>query len=73
MDKILTVIQIVISVFLVLSILLQQKGAGLGSSFGGEGGNMYSTRRGVDKVLFYATIVLAAAFLVTALARVVLS
>lgn len=73
MQEALTIIQIVISVLLVLAILLQQKGAGLGSAFGGEGGNLYSTRRGVDKILFYTTIVLVIVFLAVALARTFLS
>ena len=48
MERILTIVQILISVFLVISILLQQKGAGLGSALGGDGGSNYSTRRGAE-------------------------
>ena len=70
MERILTIVQILISIFLVASILLQQKGSGLGSTFGGEGGNIYSTRRGAEKVLFYSTIVLALAFLAVSLVRI---
>ena len=70
MEKILTLVQILISIFLIVSILLQQKGAGLGSALGGESGNIYSTRRGAEKILFYATIVLALAFLAIALIRI---
>lgn len=70
MERILTIVQILISVFLVVSILLQQKGAGLGSSLGGDGGGNYSTRRGAEKVLFYSTIVLALTFLAIALIRI---
>lgn len=44
-----------------LAILLQAKGAGLGAVFGGEG-NVYRTKRGAEKVLFIATIVLAIIF-----------
>ncbi len=53
---------LVVSLLLILAILLQNRGAGLGGIFGGEG-NVYRTKRGVEKVLFIATIVLAAAFL----------
>lgn len=57
-------IQIVLSILLVISILLQQTGAGLGSAFGG-GDNFSSgfhTRRGAEKVLFRATIVFGVLF-----------
>ena len=70
MEQILTIVQILISIFLVASILLQQKGSGLGSTFGGDGSTGYSTRRGVEKVLFYSTIILALAFLAIALIRI---
>lgn len=70
MEKVLTVVQILISIFLVASILLQQKGAGLGSALGGDGGGNYSTRRGAEKVLFFSTIILAMAFLAMALIRI---
>ena len=60
-------IQIVVSVSLAGLILLQRSGAELGGAFGGgdgSGGTVYS-RRGFEKVLFVATIVLALAFIVT--------
>ncbi len=69
-EKILTIVQVLISIFLIVSILLQQKGAGLGSSFGGEGGAGYSTRRGAEKILFYSTVILSLAFLAIALIRI---
>ena len=67
---VITIVQIVVSLFLIAAILLQQKGAGLGSSFGGDGGNFYSTKRGIEKVLFYATIVLTVVFLAIAITRI---
>ena len=70
MQQILTIVQILISIFLFISILLQQKGSGLGSTFGGDGGTGYSTRPGVEKILFYSTIILALAFLAIALIRI---
>ncbi|OHA47192.1 MAG: preprotein translocase subunit SecG [Candidatus Terrybacteria bacterium RIFCSPLOWO2_01_FULL_44_24] len=48
---------IVVSILLMVSILLQQRGTGLGSAFGGEG-NVFASRRGVEKVLFMFSIVL---------------
>jgi len=71
MERVLTIVQILISIFLVISILLQQKGSGLGSALGGgDSGNIYSTRRGAEKVLFYSTIVLSLAFLAISLIRI---
>lgn len=65
MDKTIGTIQIIISVLLVVSILLQNRGAGLSETFGGGsgGGNVYQTKRGFDKFLFAATVVLAVLFL----------
>lgn len=56
-------IQIALSVLLMVTILLQQRGAGMSGTFGG-GGMEYSTKRGADKILYYATIVIAALFIV---------
>ena len=59
------IIQIVAALALIIAILLQNRGAGLGAAFGGEG-NVYRTRRSFEKFLFRATIVLAAVFFLTA-------
>jgi len=59
---ILSIVQLVSAVLLIISILLQNRGTGLGSAFGGEG-NVYRTKRGLESVLFKATIVLAVIFL----------
>jgi preprotein translocase subunit SecG len=61
------VAQIVLSITLITVILLQVKSAGLGSAFGGSDASIYTTRRGVDKVLFQFTIILAVIFLITSL------
>lgn len=71
MQTTLNIIQIVISVLLSASILLQQKGVGLGAAFGGSS-NIYSTKRGVDKILFRATIVLSVLFIGTATANLLI-
>lgn len=65
------IIQIILSVILTLIILLQQKGAGLGGIFGGSS-NIYSTKRGIDKILFYATISIAIVFFGISLLRLVI-
>ncbi|MDD3887597.1 MAG: preprotein translocase subunit SecG [Patescibacteria group bacterium] len=66
MSNILSIIQIVISVFLMITILIQNKGVGLSATFGGEG-NVYRTKRGAERAIFITTIVLAVLFLVTAM------
>lgn len=65
MFTILTISQVVISVLLIITILLQQRGGGLSPVLGGEGG-LYRTRRGIEKTVFIATIILSALFLATA-------
>lgn len=58
--------QIVIALLLMLAVLFQNRGTGLGSAFGGTGG-VYLTKRGLEKKLFLATIVLAAIFILLSL------
>ncbi len=70
-QTIFSVIQIILSILLVTTILLQQRGSGLGAAFGGEG-NVFRTKRGVEKGLYYASIVLAVLFFVTAILNVAL-
>ncbi|PIU24197.1 preprotein translocase subunit SecG [Candidatus Berkelbacteria bacterium CG08_land_8_20_14_0_20_39_8] len=57
----LQIVQLVLAVLVVVAILMQQQGSGLGSAFGGEG-NFYRSKRGLEKVLFYTTIVLVVLF-----------
>ena len=66
-----TYAQIAISALLIISILLQQRGGGLSSTFGGSSME-YSTKRGAEKVVFYATIVLAVLFLAISMARLLI-
>ena len=56
------IVQIIVAVALTVSILLQARGAGLGSVFGGTG-TVFKTRRGIDKLLFRFTIVFTVLFL----------
>jgi len=67
-----SIIQILLSVLLVTCILLQQRGTGLGSAFGGAG-EVFRTKRGIEKGLFYATIALSVLFFVTAILNVTLN
>lgn len=66
-DTILQIITIASSILMVLSILLQQRGATLGAGFGSSG-ELYTTRRGVDKNLFEVTVILAVVFVLSILA-----
>lgn len=68
MKNILYIVQIVISILLMITILLQQKGSGLGSAFGGDSA-VYRTKRGAEKAIFRLTIILSILFLATALAN----
>lgn len=61
MTSFLSILQIVIASLLVVSILLQQRGTAMGSAFGG-GGATYTSRRGIQQSLYWATIVLALVF-----------
>jgi preprotein translocase subunit SecG len=58
MIKALTWIELIISVALIASIMLQHRGTGLGGAFAGEA-NVYRSKRGIEKFLFNSTIVLA--------------
>ncbi len=71
LENILIWAQIVISIFLTISILLQNRGAGLSASFGGDFGGYY-TKRGMEKFLFGATIIFAIVFLGLAVANIYL-
>lgn len=71
MSQILLYIQIAVSIILIALIALQQRGAALGSSFGG-GGEFYSSRRGLQKKLHYATIASAALFLILGILNLII-
>jgi preprotein translocase subunit SecG len=59
----LRVIQIILSITVITFILLQPRGAGLGSAFGGSSaGSVFKTRRGVEKLVFNLTIVFVVLF-----------
>jgi protein translocase SecG subunit len=70
--KTINLIQVIVSVLLMITILLQNRGAGLGSTFGGDFGGYY-TKRGMEKFLFYFSIGLSALFLGLALTSFILA
>ncbi len=59
MDTVVDIIMILLSVVLMVVVLLQTKGSSFSGAFGGDSGSIYRTRRGFEKTLFEATIVLA--------------
>jgi preprotein translocase subunit SecG len=70
MKNVISMLQIILSLLLVGLILLQSKGTGLGSTFGGDMG-FYGTKRGAEKILFIITIVVSVLFFITSLIGVI--
>ncbi len=68
----LLIIQIILSVCLVVFILLQAQGSGLGAAWGG-GGETYHTRRGIEKVVFTGSIIALALFTINSILLLVVS
>jgi len=66
MRQIISFSQIIIAIFLIVTILLQNKGAGLSQTFEGDFGGYY-TKRGMEKFLSYASFVLAGLFIISAI------
>ena len=70
-DSILQIITVGSAFLMIVAILLQQRGATLGAGFGSSG-ELYTTRRGIDKNLFEATVVLAVIFILSILVGLLL-
>ncbi len=66
------IIQMIICVALIVAVLLQTKGGGLGGIFGGQS-TVYKSRRGVEKTIFHVTIGLSVAFFLFATILVILA
>lgn len=71
MNLIVVIAQIFVSILLIAVVLLQAKGSGLGSAWGGSG-DSYHTRRGMEKLLFFLTFVFSIAFFVASIASFIL-
>ena len=67
LDTILQITMVASAFLMILSVLLQQRGATLGAGFGSSG-ELYTARRGVDKNLFEVTIIFAVIFILSILA-----
>lgn len=69
LSNLLPAVQIILSLLLIGGVLLQQRGAGLGGAFGGgDNDTTFYTRRGAEKFLFQATILVAILFALSSLA-----
>lgn len=71
LDSILQIITVASALLMIVSVLLQQRGATLGAGFGSSG-ELYTTRRGLDKNLFEVTIIFAVIFVLSILAGLLL-
>ncbi|GIW63079.1 MAG: hypothetical protein KatS3mg090_0905 [Patescibacteria group bacterium] len=68
MKEFLLIVNLVLSIIITALILIQGKGAGLGSAWGG-GGEFYHTRRGLEKVIFKTLIVCVILFMLVSIAN----
>lgn len=64
---------IITSIALIISVVLQNKGVGLGGLTGQETGGVFTARRGIERTLFFITIGLSALFFVLTIAVVIVS
>ena len=64
---------IITSIALITSVILQNKGVGLGGLTGSDSGSVFTARRGIEKTLFYITIGLAALFFILTMVTVLIS
>jgi preprotein translocase subunit SecG len=61
---------ILVSTALILSVILQSKGAGLGGLTGADTGGIFTARRGIEKTLFWVTLVLSILFFILTIVSV---
>ena len=73
MDNYLYIALIITSISLLLSVIMQSKGAGLGGLTGADTGGVFTARRGIEKTLFRVTIVLSFIFFALCLASVMVT
>ena len=64
---------IITSVGLILSVILQSKGAGLGGLTGADTGGVFTARRGIERVLFWVTIGLSVVFFALVIASIIIT
>ena len=64
---------IIISVLLIFSVIIQSKGAGLGGLTGADTGSIFTARRGVERTLFWVTIILSFVFFALVITLLIIS
>lgn len=72
MEQFLDIALIITSVALIISVILQSKGAGLGGLTGADTGGVYTARRGIERTLYWVTIVLSVIFFTLAISTVLI-
>lgn len=72
MEVYLNIALIITSIALIVSVILQSKGAGLGGLTGSDTGGIFTARRGIEKVLFRVTIGLSLLFFILAITTVII-
>ena len=70
MEVYITIAQVIVSIILIISILMQKQGTSMSGFLGGSGESYYS-RRGTEKILFFATIILIILFLGLGVANII--
>jgi preprotein translocase subunit SecG len=73
MKEYLNIALIIISVLLIFSVIIQSKGAGLGGLTGADTGSIFTARRGVERTLFWVTIILAVVFFALVITLLILA
>ena len=72
MQRFLDISIIITAVALIVSVILQSKGAGLGGLSGADTGGVFTARRGIERVLFWVTIILSVIFFALVMANILL-
>ena len=73
MTQFLQIALIITSVALILSVILQSKGAGLGGLTGADTGSVFTARRGIERTLFWVTILLSVLFFALTIALIIVA
>jgi preprotein translocase subunit SecG len=73
MIQILQIALIITAVALIASVILQSKGAGLGGLTGADTGSVFTARRGIERTLFWVTIILSVLFFALAITLIIVS
>ena len=72
MTNVLNIALIITAVGLILSVILQSKGAGLGGLTGADTGGVFTARRGIERILFWVTIALSVIFFALVITIIIL-